>query len=170
MPNLWTTLTKELTPAQGRWILASLAAVVLLLATLFGPTNGTSPPFENSAASASPSTADIGETVNIARGIQSNGNEGFWPCGSTREAFDEMMKLAGRRDDPEVKIAMRRTHSIGLVGGMQVKILDTEFGKRKVRVLTNDAGEAYLKDEQGVFPADPRIGTECWVASEALAR
>jgi hypothetical protein len=61
-----------------------------------------------------------------------------------------------------------RTGSIGLDGGMKVKILDTGIGKRQVRVLTNDAGDAYLKDEQGEFPADPRIGRECWVVSEAV--
>jgi len=43
---------------------------------------------------------------------------------------------------------------------MSVKILGVGFGKRKVRVLTNDAGETYLKDDQGVFAADPRIGRE----------
>jgi len=80
------------------------------------------------------------------------------------------MKWAVRGDNAEVKRTLVKTRSIGIVGGMQVKILDFGFGKRKVRVLTNDAGEAYLKDEQGVFPADPRIGRECWVAAEAVTR
>jgi|ERR1019366_1565247 hypothetical protein len=66
---------------------------------------------------------------------------GFWPCGQ-----------------------------IGLDGGMKVKILEVGLGRRRVRILTNDAGESYLKDEQGVFPADPRIGRECWVVSEAVTR
>ncbi len=114
--------------------------------------------------STSPSTAAIGETVTVR---QSNG---FWPCGSTTEAFDELMKWAVRGDNAEVKRTLVKTRSIGIDGGMKVKILDFGFGKRKIRVLTNDAGEAYLKDEQGVFPADPRIGRECWVVSEALTR
>jgi hypothetical protein len=53
---------------------------------------------------------------------------------------------------------------------MKVKILDVVLGKRRVRVLTNYAGETYLKDEQGSFLADPRIGRECWVVSEAVTR
>lgn len=116
------------------------------------------------ASPLSPSRADIGESVTVRQG------NGFWPCGSTKEAFDELMKWAVRGDNAEVKRTMGITHSIGIVGGMKVKILDIGFGKRKVRVLTNDNGEAYLRDEQGVFPADPRIGRECWVASEALSR
>jgi len=113
---------------------------------------------------ASPGTAGIGETVTVRQ------SSGFWPCGSTTEAFGELMKWAVRGDNAEVKRTLVKTRSIGIVGGMQVKIQDFGFGKRKVRVLTNDAGEAYLKDEQGVFPADPRIGRECWVVSEALTR
>src|ERR1039458_9752266 len=51
---------------------------------------------------------------------------GFWPCGQ-----------------------------IGLDGGMKVKILEVGLGRRRVRILTNDAGESYLKDENEIFPADP---------------
>ncbi|MGD0618548.1 MAG: hypothetical protein ABSB67_12885 [Bryobacteraceae bacterium] len=64
---------------------------------------------------------------------------------------------------------MNLTRSIGLNGGMSVKILDIGLGKRKVRVLSDTVGETYLRDEQGVFPADPRIGRECWVGVEALS-
>ena len=78
------------------------------------------------------------------------------------------MKWAVRGDMGEVRRTLMRTGSIGLDGGMKVKILDTGIGKRQVRVLTNDAGDAYLKDEQGEFSADPRIGRECWVVSEAV--
>jgi hypothetical protein len=80
------------------------------------------------------------------------------------------MRSAVRGDNAELKRTLVKTRSIGIDGGMKVKILDFGFGKRKVRVLTNDAGETHLKDEQGVFPADPRIGRECWVVSEALTR
>jgi len=118
----------------------------------------------NPSAPASSSTAGIGETVTVRQG------NGYWPCGSTTEAFDELMKWSVRGDQAEIKRTLVKTGSIGIDGGMKVKILDFGFGKRKVRVLTNDAGEAYLKDEQGVFPADPRIGRECWVVSEALTR
>jgi hypothetical protein len=115
-------------------------------------------------APASASRAYIGETVTVQH------DKGFWPCGSTPQAFDELMKWTVRGDNAEVKRTMARTRSIAVNGGMKVKILDLAFGKRKVRVLTNDAGEALLKDEQGVFPADPRIGRECWVVAEALSR
>jgi len=79
--------------------------------------------------------------------------EGFWPCGSTTDAFDELMKWAVRGDMGEVRRTLMKTGSIGLDGGMKVKVLDTGIGKRQVCVLTNSAGEAQLKDEQGVFPA-----------------
>jgi hypothetical protein len=116
------------------------------------------------AATLSPSKADVGETVTVR---QANG---FWPCGSTTQAFDELMKWTARGDNAEVRRTLVLTRSIGLNGGMDVKILDIGLGKRKVRVLTNTAGEAYLRDEQGVFPADPRIGRECWVVAAALSR
>lgn len=109
-------------------------------------------------------SAYIGETATVRQG------GGFWPCGSTTEAFDELMKWAALGDNAEVKRTMVTTRSFALYGGMSVKILDFGFGKRKVRVLTNDAGQTYVKDDQGVFPADPRIGRECWVVSEALTR
>jgi hypothetical protein len=63
---------------------------------------------------------------------------------------------------------MLRTRSIAIDAGMKVKVLDSSFGKRKVRVLTNSAGETLLKDDEGVFSADPRIGRECWAVTEAL--
>ena len=120
-----------------------------------------------SPPSPSPSTTGIGETVTVR---QSNG---FWPCGSTTEALDELTKWAVRGDSAEVRRTLFKTRSIGIDGGMKVKILDTRgflIQQRKVRVLTNSAGEAYGRDEQGQFPADPRIGHECWVDSQALTR
>lgn len=109
----------------------------------------------------------IGDTATVRQG------QGFWPCGSTPDALEELMKWAARGDKEAVTRTLFKTKSIGIVGGMQVKILDSRGFlsiQRRVRVLTNDAGEARLKDEQGEFSADPRIGRECWVASEALTR
>lgn len=104
--------------------------------------------------------AHIGETVGIVDG------HGFWPCGSTPEAFDELTKWAVRGDDAEVKRTMVRTHSLGLTPGLQVKILGVGLGKRRVRVLG-----LYGEDDDGsyrLFTEDPRTGHECWVVSEAL--
>lgn len=106
---------------------------------------------------------EIGAIVDVTRGTQANGREGFWPCGSTPEAFDEMEKWAVRNDSDEVKITMRRTHSIGLTAGLKVKILDVGFGKRKVRVLG-------LMSEGHLYAEDPRTGNECWVVTEALGK
>lgn len=128
------------------------------------------------AAPASPPTAPIvsavthpahypGETLTV---IESNG---FWPCGSTPEALSELTKWAVRGDNAEVRRTLVLTRSIGLMGGMQVKVLDRSgflIQSARVRVLTNTSGETYLRDEHGSFPADPRIGRECWIDSEAL--
>jgi hypothetical protein len=112
-------------------------------------------------AASPPSTAavHVGDTVTVLQ---------VRPCSPTEDGLSELLKWSVRGDTAEFNRAMTRTGSIGIVPGMKVKVLDTGFGKRKVRVLTNDAGEAYLKDEQGTFPADTRIGRECWVNSEAL--
>jgi len=111
------------------------------------------------------SHAHIGDTATV---IESNG---FWPCGSTPEALDELTKWAVRGDHSELMRTMRSTRSIGLMGGMQVKVLDSRgflAQIRRVRVLTNASGESSLHDEQGFFAADPRIGRECWIDSETL--
>lgn len=76
------------------------------------------------------------------------------------------MKWAVRGDNAEVKRTLVKSRSIGLAGRMKVKILDFGFGRRRVRVLTNSAGQAFLRDKQGTFPADLRIGRECWVVAE----
>ncbi len=160
-------------------ILGCLSVIAMIVGlVLFGGHNeptqtGTNDPVSNggrstyatprpSPPSARTNPAGIGDTATVVQG------NGFWPCGSTTEAYNELMKWAALGDHAEETRTLNRTRSIGIVGGMKVKILDVGLGKRKVRVLTNDAGEAYLKDEQGVFPADPRIGRECWVASEAV--
>ena len=80
------------------------------------------------------------------------------------------MKWAVRGDNEEMKRTMRATHSIGLTSNLRVKVLDTGFGKRRVRVVSDREGNVYLKDEKGQFLADPRIGRECWVVTEALTR
>ena len=110
------------------------------------------------AKSTSPTSserASIGATVGIVEG------KGFWPCGSSPEAYDELMKWAARRDDSEVKRILVRTRSVGLTSGLRVKILDVGFFKRKVRVLG-------LLSDGRLYSEDPRTGRECWVSSDAL--
>lgn len=141
-------------------------AVMFVVGRIFPPTQTLTTPATTAVVPnpAAPTTSrtGIGENTTVREA------KGFWPCGSTPEAYDELMKWATHGDNPELKRAMGATRSIALSGGMQVKILDIGFGKRRVRVLTNDAGQTYLKDEQGVFPADVRIGRECWITAEAL--
>ena len=154
-------------------VLFGLSLVALIVLVNLALQNSSPPPSSaNHATSAeprstppaSPSHAHIGETVTVRH------SNGFWPCSPTTEAFDEIIKWVVRGDKDEIWRSMRATGSIAVDGGMSVKILDIGIGKRRIRVLTNDAGEAYLKDEQGSFPADLRIGRECWVVSEALSR
>jgi len=89
-------------------------------------------------------------------------------CGSTQEALDEMTKWITRNDSPEALRVMGRTHSILVEKGMQAKVIDGTMFTRKIRILTNTSGESMLRDEQGAFVADPRIGKECWLPFEAL--
>jgi hypothetical protein len=91
-----------------------------------------------------PGATGIGDTATVRQG------DGSWPCGSTTEALDELTKWAVRGDEEEVARTLIKTGSVSLAGGIRVKILDIGFGKRKVRVLSNDR--------------------ECWLASEALTR
>jgi len=115
---------------------------------------------------------------------------GTWPCGSTVDAYSQMLKWAARGDSDEMRRVMVRTGSILVVDGMQVKVLDVGFGKRQIRVLAYETTEeAKLRDERahysrnprigcgdclvrsvdpGSLPPDPRIDRECWVAKEAL--
>jgi len=172
-PHASASPQKRLAPMQaGCGCLALFGAVVLGVAT-FGHKTRANVYADTSVSRAtdehrpiatpSPSKAEVGETVTVR---QANG---FWPCGSTTQAFDDLMKWAVRGDNAGVRRSMNLTRSIGLNGGMSVKILDIGLGKRKVRVLSDTVGETYLRDEQGVFPADPRIGRECWVGVEALS-
>jgi hypothetical protein len=151
---------------------------LIVLSVLFG---GAAVRLSNRATSLPPhsvvgtprsSATGIGDTVTVVRATQANGKEGFWPCGSTVQALDEMIKWAVRGDSNEIKRVMRATGSIGLIGGQRVKVLDTDgwiAQERKVRVESASDGSVYLRDEQGVFLADRRIGRECWVVSEALS-
>jgi hypothetical protein len=146
------------------WLAAAVFGVVLILVGLRHPVGLSSTPLPHENPTQLTATKHIGDTAIVAEG------HGYWPCGSSREALDEMLKWYARKDEAEIKRTMGRTRSIGIVGGMRVKIIDSGFGERKVRVLTNDAGESVLRDEKGSFPADPRIGRECWVVSEAVGR
>jgi hypothetical protein len=76
----------------------------------------------------------------------------------------------GGTRNPALFQILGRTNSIGLSAGMRVQILEIGFGKRKVRVLTNSAGQTALRDDKGTFRADSRIGRECWVVVEAFDR
>jgi hypothetical protein len=113
-------------------------------------------------------SAGVGETVNVARAAFDT--KAFWPCGSTEEALGEMTKWAARGDNEEIKRIMVATHSFALTSGLRVKILDIGLGKRRVRVVSDDRGRVYLKDKEGTFLADPTIGRECWVSSDAVSR
>jgi hypothetical protein len=125
---------------------------VIVLAIISAVVSPTTPPSTTTAA-------HIDETATILQ---------MRPCSPTKEALDEVVKWSVLHDEPEFNRTMRTTHSFVVEAGMRVKVLDSGFATRKIRVLTNTAGEDYLKDEQGVFAADPRIGRECWVDFEAL--
>ena len=168
-------------PASLKKIFLGFIGVWLLLVALrvaFHPVNQSVGPMADPQKSEptpapAPSTAaiKIGDTVKIAFARQANGREGYWPCGSSKEALDEMTKWAGRGDEAELKLVMRSTKSIALTAGLRVKVLEAggfPYSIRKVRVVANSDGQAYLRDEQGEFPADPRIGHECWIVNEAL--
>lgn len=117
----------------------------------------------NETTAASLTSAHAGDTTTVREG------GGVWPCGSTAAALQEMTKWAARGDKAEVFRTMRTTGSIGLLGGMSVKILDgSVLGyERQVRVLTGSDGSAIHTDAEGTY-SDPRVGRECWVVSEAL--
>jgi hypothetical protein len=124
------------------------------------------PPPNKTRARATPSLRP-GDSASIVSG------SGYWPCGSSQEALDEMLTWIGRHDEAEVKRTMARTRSVGLTAGLQVKMLEYGgflFSVSKVRVVANSEGKVYEKDEQGTFLADPRIGRECWIPSDALTR
>ena len=152
-------VTKERFNSKAFGVGIGLVAVVLGLLFSVARTRTAGTPASNDP----PPTVVIGENAKV------KGASGYWPCCSSEAAFDELIKWAGLHDEAELKRTLARTHSIGVLGGMQVKVLDSHVGMRKIRVLTNDAGEAYMRDEKGAFASDPRIGRECWIAPEALS-
>ncbi len=147
-------------PAKGRRISRKAAwAGLLVLAVAVGVLvtwNLTLSPqiaHISPAAGAIPESgrAEVGETVAIVAG------DADWLCYASAEAFQDLAKWILLGDRSNVNRTLRDSaHSINLTAGLQVKILDADFGKRKVRVLGTDA-------------ADGRTGRECWVATEALA-
>src|SRR5258708_549782 len=65
----------------------------------------------------------------------------------SKEALDEMTKWAVLGDQSELKHVMARTRSIGLTGGLRVKVLDTGgilYSEKKVRVVANAEGRGNL--------------------------
>jgi hypothetical protein len=87
----------------------------------------------------------IGDTATVVK------SDGYFPCGSTPEALDELTKWAVKGDQDEVRRKLITTGSTPLLPGTRVKVLEDGFGSRKVRILT------------GV-----PVGVECWVVTEAL--
>lgn len=81
---------------------------------------------------------------------------GWWPCGSTEEAFSNITKWLVLKDMREALRTMLETRSLALTGGMQVKVLEHGFVKSQVRVLHSSVRD------------DPRIYRKCWVAVEAV--
>jgi hypothetical protein len=78
-------------------------------------------------------------------------------CGSSRGALSEMAKWAARKNPIQMGRILTRTHSVMLVEGTEVEVLDVGLGDTKVRV-TGIASKTQ----------DPRIGRECWVLSRLL--
>jgi hypothetical protein len=145
-------------------IVVALTYVSVVHHTSSPPSSGgrsTSPePRPASTTSPNATAAGIGDVVMV--------RPGYWVCGSTKEALDEMVKWAVRNDNDEMLRTMQRTHSFAFVPqGFQVKILDSGVATRKVRVtgwLDPDDGRIHA------YPEEKRIGRECWVASEAVTR
>src|SRR5712691_10575399 len=112
---------KMLSLADLGWLSALVIVVVLLVidrVSSYHASTSDARTVTPAVSSASPERASVGSTVGIVEG------KGFWPCGSSLEAYDELMKWAGRGDDSEVKRTLVRTRSIGLTSGLRVKILD----------------------------------------------
>jgi hypothetical protein len=124
-----------------------------------GVFNSASPASRHTQTS-STTTAGVGSVVMV--------RPGKWICGSTKESLGEMTKWAVRGDTAEMLRTMRRTRSFMLTpDGFQVKILDSSFPARKVRVtgwLDPDDGRIHA------YPEEARIGRECWVPFEAVTR
>jgi hypothetical protein len=87
--------------------------------------------------------AEPGETMAVLAG------DAAWPCYASAEAFQDLAKWILLDDKKNVNKTLRDAHSINLAAGLQVKIIDADFGRRKVRILDT--------------------GRECWVTIEALA-
>ena len=190
MPNLWSTLTKELTIWQQRWILGGLAAGVLLAVALFGPTKS---PSERPASLASPTTPlqgrikaeleQAGEAKKVDAALPDQDREAdigvittivgpgtSWPCASSKVALKELMKWQKAMLDEHAPDSVMnnladtliRTRSIMVAPRDRVKVLQKEPGIRKVRVI----------EHKGTYGAAYMTATAqgCWVASGAVTR
>jgi hypothetical protein len=147
---------------MGLIALVVLISVLILGAYLKSGDNATSSDTSSVGSSAVPSTttAHTGDVVMV--------KPGYWPCGSSKEALDEMIKWALLKDNEEMFRVMRRTDSFALTpDGFQLKVLDRSFTMAKVRVL------GWLDPDDGkihAYPEENRIGKECWVVTEAVDR
>ena len=128
-------------PRYGWWITAVIAAIGLLeLAFLGINTHGGAPQPRRSAYPAPGSVPfHAGDLAIISE------SSGLWPCGSTKDALDQLIKWAGDRQ--EYARTMR-------------KLLDEALGVRKIRLL------GVLED--GKLESIPETGRECWTVREAI--
>jgi hypothetical protein len=125
------------------WIVVGVAGLILA-AAVSGVMMTRRPEAAPVFKPASPSgKAEPGETVDVVAG------DADWPCYASAEAFQDLAKWIILDDKKNVNKTLRDAHSINLTAGLQVKIIDADFGRRKVRILDS--------------------GRECWVTIEALA-
>ncbi|HWE52364.1 MAG TPA: hypothetical protein VG273_21390 [Bryobacteraceae bacterium] len=132
------------------WFIVALAGV-LLAATAVEVVLSRTPertPTVTPAPAIATGKAEPGETLNVLPG------DVEWTCYASAEAFQDLAKWILLDDKKNINKTLRDGHSIQLTAGLQVKIIDADFGRRKVRIL--DTG-------------DERTGRECWVSTEALA-
>jgi hypothetical protein len=129
------------------WPVVAIAGLILAAAVsgvMMTRTPGAAPvPAPTPASPRTSGKADIGETVAIMAG------DTDWPCYASAEAFQDLAKWILLDDKKNVDKTLREAHSINLTAGLQVKIINADIGRRKVRILDT--------------------GRECWVTVEALA-
>jgi len=91
-------------------------------------------------------TWQVGET-----GTVTADNNEYWPCGSTKATLDKLREWGKRKDQVEVRRILVTTGSSPLRAGTAVKLIDSGFGIRRVRILS------------GI-----QSSIECWVEAGAL--
>ena len=129
--------------------------VLLFVAALLAPRSSTGATSQSGQAQPSPvhtaRHARLGEIVTAKREAS--------PCGSTPEAFDEIVKWAVAGDTQEMFRVIATTGSSLWTRGSQAKVLDSGgflYDRTKIRILSPE-------------PAGYVAAEECWVTSEAVA-